>query len=266
MNQSSAKPIYDKRVYEILEGLQNGKDRDTLAEDFGHTDYHSIDMYMRRRNFTWDRVEKTYVPKFDEQQKKTKQILQRKTERIIEYLAEGIELDEIAQRVGLDDIETLGEYMTEKGYKWDADKRTYIELAGIVDSNGVVQSIPNKMEVQTKNNIAINQELKNQEAFNCTNEFTQYQPSIEWLHEHLPQLQKLISDEETKDSSQFPRYKIRGDAKVKSIQMALGLQAVANQFCQEFNIVQKEFYEVAIIECLIKYGYHFEVQNLLKNT
>lgn len=261
---TSAKPIYNKRVYEILEGLQNGKDRDTLAEDFGHTDYHSIDMYMRRRNFTWDRVEQTYVPKFDEQQKKTKQVVQRKTQRIIEYLSEGIELDEIAQRVGLDDIETLGEYMTEKGYKWDADKRTYIELAGIVDSDGVVKSIPNKMEGQPKNTTVIHQEPKKQET--GTNELTQYQSSIEWLHEHLPQLQKLISDEETKDSSQFPRYKIRGDAKVKSIQMALGLQAVANQFCQEFNIVQKEFYEVAIIECLIKYGYHFEVQNLLKNT
>lgn len=260
MGNTSSKPIYDQRVYEVLEGLQQGKSRDELAEEFGHTDYHSIDMYMRRRNFTWEKQNQTYVPKFDAQQSNVKQVLHNKTQRIIQYLLEGMDLNEVAERVGLGDIETLGEYMTEKGYKWDSQKQTYIELAGIVKSDGTIQSIqPEQIPtvVHTKDG-----SIKEVMPL----DLSPYEESIEWLHEHLPRLQKLIQEEETKDMSQFPRYKIRGDAKVKSIQMALGLQAVANQFCQEFNIVQKEFYEVAIIECLIKYGYNFEVQNLLKNS
>jgi hypothetical protein len=261
MSQSSKtkKPIYDRRVNEILDGLNQGKTRDELAEEFGHSDYRSLDMYMRRRNFTWDKHTQAYVPKFDDQDKTTQQVLYDKTKRIIQYLSEGADLDEVAERVGLGDIETLGEYMTKKGYKWDAKKRTYIEMAGIVANDGSIQPISS-----TKVEMNHPKGASDKETLLLDSET--YLPSIEWLHEHLPQLQKLIQDEETKAHSQFPRYKIRGDAKVKSIQMTLGLQAVANQFCQEFSIVQKEFYEVAIIECLIKYGYHFEVENLLKNS
>lgn len=260
MSNTLLKPIYDQRVNEILEGLKQGKSRDELAIEFGHKDYHSIDMKMRRNHFRWDKLLKTYVPKFDDQQNKVKQVLHNKTQRIIQYLLEGMDLNEVAERVGLGDIETLGEYMTEKGYKWDAQKRTYIELAGLVTSDGTVESVQSE-QMPT---VVYPKDDSMKEVMPL--DLSPYEESLEWLHKHLPRLQKLIQEEETKDMSQFPRYKIRGDAKVKSIQMALGLQAVANQFCQEFNIVQKEFYEVAIIECLIKYGYNFEVQNLLKNS
>lgn len=260
MSKTLSKPIYDQRVNEILEGLQQGKSRDELAIEFGHKDYHSIDMKMRRNHFKWDKLLKTYVPKYNDEFKTTRKILYNKTQQIIQYLLEGMDLNEVAERVGLGDIETLGEYMTEKGYKWDAQKRTYIELAGLVTSDGTVESVQSE-QIPT---VVYPKDNSIKEVMPL--DLSPYEESIEWLHENLPRLQKLIQVEETKDNSQFPRYKIRGDAKVKSIQMALGLQAVANQFCQEFNIVQKEFYEVAIIECLTKYGYNFEVQNLLKNS
>lgn len=263
-----SKPIYDKRVNEILQGLKQGKSREELAVEFEHSDYRSLDQYMRRRNFTWDKQEKNYVPKLDDSSVTTSQTVYNKTQKIIALLAEGIDLDEVAERVGLGDIETLGKYMTEKGYKWNSKKRTYIELAGIVTKDGSVQAIPNTSIVQQNVDEKISKEIDSNALLNeaISTEMEQLLPSIHWLHQHLHELQKIINDRQVNDQSQFPRYKIRGDAKVKSIQMALGLQAVANQFCSEFNIVQKEFYEVAIIECLMKYGYSFEVQNLLRNN
>lgn len=61
--QELDKPIYDERVNEILQGLAAGLTRDELAEMFGHTNYKSVDMYMRRKNFTWESTKQTYVPK-----------------------------------------------------------------------------------------------------------------------------------------------------------------------------------------------------------
>lgn len=57
------KPIYDERVNYILRSLTAGVTREELAKEFKHNDYRTLDMYMRRRNFKWDREKKTYVPK-----------------------------------------------------------------------------------------------------------------------------------------------------------------------------------------------------------
>lgn len=48
----------------ILRGLAEGKSRDELAAEFGYKNYKSLDIYMRRKNFIWDRVKQTYVPEF----------------------------------------------------------------------------------------------------------------------------------------------------------------------------------------------------------
>ena len=57
------KPMYNERVNDILRGLASGKTREELADEAGNSNWKSIDMYMRRKNFTWDQRKQTYVPK-----------------------------------------------------------------------------------------------------------------------------------------------------------------------------------------------------------
>ena len=55
-------PVFDRKVNKVLELLEEGKDKETIAEDLGYTNPISLDNYMRRRNFAWESRQKKYVP------------------------------------------------------------------------------------------------------------------------------------------------------------------------------------------------------------
>ncbi|WP_198430812.1 hypothetical protein, partial [Rhodococcus rhodochrous] len=62
--QADQKPIYDERANAILRGLVEGKTRDELAKELGYKNYKTLDIYMRRKNFKWDRDKQNYVPAY----------------------------------------------------------------------------------------------------------------------------------------------------------------------------------------------------------
>ena len=47
---------------EITVDTMEGKSRESLAEGFNLTNWRSLDTYMRRKGFTWDSINQTYVP------------------------------------------------------------------------------------------------------------------------------------------------------------------------------------------------------------
>lgn len=51
-------PVFDRKVNKVLELLEEGKDKETIAEDLGYTNPISLDNYMRRRNFAWESRQK----------------------------------------------------------------------------------------------------------------------------------------------------------------------------------------------------------------
>ncbi|OFV68899.1 hypothetical protein [Acetobacterium wieringae] len=60
--KASMEPIYDQRVTETLAGLMEGKTRKELAETFELANWRSLDTYLRRKGFTWDSHNQTYIP------------------------------------------------------------------------------------------------------------------------------------------------------------------------------------------------------------
>lgn len=52
------KKKYDEHY--IVEQLGSGMTREEVAAELGHKDYRSLDMYMRRRGYTWDGEYQTY--------------------------------------------------------------------------------------------------------------------------------------------------------------------------------------------------------------
>jgi len=263
--QESEKPIYDKRVDEIIQGLAEGLSRDELAEMFGHTNYKSVDMYMRRRNFTWESTKQTYVPKLPTvQEYKSKTMPNSKASIVIEMMKEpNFEIEVVCKKAGFKDHRELAEYMTAKGYQWSPDDKNYIKKSGKVDriepQNQEVMVIPvhEVMDERVETTeLQVNDELMHQ--------FKSYLPLFEMLNKNKERLLELVMPMGQSDT--IPRYIIPGRTSGKTIQMSESLQDMAVEYCNQRNIKQRELFEVAVIEFFRKYGFEYEIESLLKTN
>ena len=61
-------PIYDEKVKRIIEMLKF-KTRDEVAAELKYKSWKSLDMYMRRKNFTFDSQQGQYFPRKNRVQK-----------------------------------------------------------------------------------------------------------------------------------------------------------------------------------------------------
>ena len=64
-------------------------------------------------------------------------------------------------------------------------------------------------------------------------------------------------------SKNLPRYALPGLRIAKTIQITYPLTEFIKEFTEAKNIIQREFFEIAAIEFLKKYGYAAEVKGLL---
>ncbi|SFK78838.1 hypothetical protein [Brevibacillus centrosporus] len=133
------KPIYDERVNEILRGLTEGKTRDELAEEFGYANYKSLDMHMRRRNFTWDRDKQTYMPIYNRLEERDLEVSLTASSKAATVLSlfqkEGADARTIAKRLGFTDHRELAVYMKGKGYEWSSEAGNYVKMRGQVQED-----------------------------------------------------------------------------------------------------------------------------------
>lgn len=61
-NIEALQPIFDDKVKGILKLLEEGFSREEVAEQYRYSTYRSMDSYMSRKNFVWDKRKGTYVP------------------------------------------------------------------------------------------------------------------------------------------------------------------------------------------------------------
>ncbi|MBG9545513.1 hypothetical protein ABE29_23010 [Cytobacillus firmus] len=261
--QEVEKPIYDERVNEILQGLAAGLTRDELAEMFGHTNYKSVDMYMRRKNFTWDSTKQTYVPKLPSAKEyKNKAMPHTKATIVIDMMKEpDFMIEEICKKAGFKDYKELAEYMTAKGYQWSPDDKNYKKKTGHVD-----RIEPKKVEVppvqEVKLEVVETKELQVND--DVINKLQSYLPLFDMLEKNKEKLLELVMPMGQSDT--IPRYIIPGRTSGKTIQMSESLQDMAVEYCNQRNIKQRELFEVAVIEFFQKYGFEYEIESLLKTN
>lgn len=251
------KPVYDERVNEILRGLAAGKTREELAEEAGNSNWKSVDMYMRRRHFTWDSDRQTYVPKV-EPMKQDIMTDSSKAGHVISLLSkEGADVKTVAERLRFSDHRELAKYMNVKGYVWDADESNYVKQVGEVAAKKE-EPIDEVSEVVPKQ--AVNANPVN--PMNTgTREFDCFLPLLEMLEKHQERLLDLIVP--TAETGRLPRFVVPGVAKTKTVQMMNTLEQLVVDFSREKNISQRELFEVALIEFFRRYGYEQEVERLL---
>lgn len=250
------KPTYDNQVKEILKGLSEGKTREELAEVYKYKNYKSLDMYMRRKNFTWDSREKTYVPKINKGKRSDQPLLDSsKAGHVISLLSkEGADLKTVAHRLGFKNHVELGKYMTGRGYEWSSEEQNYIQKVGRVTTNHANDKqgafIKDKKE-------EVNQSQPHEKA----GDLERFLPLLELLENNKSRLLDLLTP--GSENGKVPRYVVPGIGKTKTVQMMSNLEELVVDFSREKNISQREIFEVALIEFFRKYGYEYEVDSML---
>ncbi len=214
-----------------------GKSRDELAEIYGHMSWKTVDMFMRRKGYSWNGDRQVYeiknsCPEIEEaEQAGTKKALQ-----VLKLFNEGKDSKEVACELGFKNHLALAEYMKEKGYFWNHQDRCYQFKGSEAFEDKPVESSSNdigKPELEEMVQVL----LKNRE--------------------YLDLLYQLDGNKS------LPRYSL-GDIRIaKTIQVSNRLNQLIMNFTSDNNINQREFFEIAAIEMMKKYGYEAEIKGLL---
>src|SRR5665648_169005 len=269
MSQQSSQRIKQERVSQILEMLQKGQPRDKIADQFGYSTWKSLDIYMRRHGFTWDSQNHIYTNAMSEAPHKEEltvpkgvddgNLAEVNPEEVVRLFSLGIlDARDIAKRTGFPGHKEMATYMRHRGYVWSATSINYLNsnpsplmtiLAGSTDA---IDSL------QLKDDAPLGHSLSNV----LSND--KYVTLLEFLWQSRDKLIKVI--ESITVENEIRVYTVPGKAKTKSILLSDGLTNLMLALCQEHSLSQRQGYEAALVEYLMKYGYRDNVEHLLNNV
>ncbi|RNB90204.1 hypothetical protein EDM59_01805 [Brevibacillus nitrificans] len=250
-------PVYDDRVKEILHGLTEGKTREELAERYEYSDYRSLDMYMRRRNFTWDRQRQNYVPAHSRLDGQDLDLLISESSKAAQVISlfkkEGADAKTISKRLGFGDHRELAAYMKGKGYAWSAEKSNYVKQTGTQQDT---EASSERSEAAPDNPVP----SSNATMVDLPG-LSRFLPILEMLERNRDRLVDLLTP--ASETGNIPRYVIPGVFVTKSVHMTNTLDQLVRDFSREKNMSQRDIFVVALIEFFRRYGYEREVETLL---
>lgn len=247
-------PIYDDKVKGILKLLGEGFSREEVAEQFRYSTYRSMDGYMSRKNFVWDKRKGTYVPV--DAIKDSMEIMvsfpSEKVRRVVmELNKEGVDLKEVALKIGFENHIEMARYMKSKGFEWSQEAGNYLSTSPIIpkDEESVATA---SSGASLEGSLSIGDGGVEQFLL------------LEWLALNKEGLQNLLGASVA--SGQIPRFTLLGTFVTKSVHMTNTLDLMVRDFSKEKNINQREIFEVALIEFFQKYGYAREVETMLQQN
>lgn len=127
-----------KREEYIIQRLGEGTTREQLAKEFGHKDYRSLDMYLRRRGYTWDTELQNYISKeskIQSDQFKATKVQAGKVAEIINLFNQGLDAKTVAEQTFFTSHHSLADYMKQKGYEWNQEMKNYVMKVGVENSS-----------------------------------------------------------------------------------------------------------------------------------
>jgi hypothetical protein len=253
-------PIYDRRVNETLAGLMQGRTREEISKDYKMTNQRSLDNYMRRRGFTWERDNQTYVPATT----KADNILEEldsgapfKAEMIMkrfEEMGEDSDPMAIADEFSFSDHREMGEYMESKHLFWNSDKKNYV-LKVLDCEDGESEESVDVEDKAFQRNVHLGDN-----GLGSLKELETYLPLLDLL---LQNKERLVTMLMPQTSGTLPRYTLPGNTKNQTLYMSEVVIRLMKEFCKSKNVKQKEVLEVALVEFFKRYGYQREIDKLL---
>jgi len=258
-----------EKIQHVLKGLQARMDRDEIARELGYKHYRSLDMFMRRQGYTWDRWNNVYLSP----EGRTQGMYARddappppgRAGKVISLFSRG-ELDprEIAAKLGFEGHREMAAFMASKGFVWDSDAGNYVPEGG----NGQTPAETPKPEavgsgsqgIASSSRAAPEEEILDDDQPSLE----RYLPLLRFLEENEEALRDLLAGSSSSPTEgSFPRYAIPGRFVTKSVHMSDQLDQMVRDFSEEKNIAQRHVFEIALVEFFRKYGYKREIDALL---
>lgn len=188
-----------------------------------------------------------------------KQVKSDRISQVLKMLQEGQPRDKIADQFGYSTLgfsghKEMATYMLRHGYIWSASSLNYINPNPAPTGVGLAvieKNLHDTSEVQTEHLAMATANLS----------FDKYKTLLDFLWQYRDQLIKVI--ESMNMENEMRVYTIPGKAKTKSIFLSDGLSELMLTLCQKHSLSQRQGYEAALVEYLIKYGYQDNVEQLL---
>ncbi|MDT0162164.1 hypothetical protein [Bacillus sp. AG4(2022)] len=248
-------PIYDVKVKGILKLLEEGFSREEVAEQYRYSTYRSMDSYMSRKNFVWDKRKGTYVPA-DALKVSMETMVNFPSDRVrrivMELNKEGADLKEVALKLGFENHLEMASYMKSKGFEWSQEAGNYLPTSPTMPNNREEVAVAST-DASLESSLSIG-----------NGGIEHFLPLLEWLASNKDGLQNLLGASVA--TGQIPRFTLQGLFVTKSVHMTNTLDQMVRDFSKEKNINQREIFEVALIEFFQKYGYEREVETLLQQN
>ncbi|MFP3389004.1 hypothetical protein [Brevibacillus sp. SIMBA_040] len=263
------KMIYDERVNEILRGLIEGKTRDELAKSLGYKNYKTLDIYMRRKNFKWNRDKQNYVPAYSLLDKQDISLALPSSSKVSTVISlfekKGADAKTIAKRLGFTDHRELANYMKARGYKWSSEQGNYQKVYGqlhkeTADRSSALDEISGK-DLESE---AVIPPISSSVSRMDAGTLERFLPLLEMLERNKDKLIDIIVP--GTESGKVPRYAVPGIFVTKSVHMTNTLDSLVREYSKEKNISQRDIFAVALIEFFRRYGYEHEIETLLGRT
>jgi hypothetical protein len=229
---------YLEKVEYILNSIQNGIKRDKISLELGYSNPKSLDIFMRRKGFLFDKNLGNYSPIKISDAKATKTFSEdKRLNNILSLFSEDtVDAKKVAQLTGFHNHIELADYMKSNNYIWNEACSNYIRIRN-TEANSPQEAEKNIIE---------------------TNELHEYLPLLRQLYKDKERLLKLITS--TAENSTLPEYSLTGLPSFLSITINENLNKLLKQFSEEKAYKLDKVFEVAIVEFLIKYNYNEEIQ------
>lgn len=229
--EAISQPKLEYSPQSINQQLASGMSRDDLAFEFGHKSFKSTDMYMRRHGYVWDAEIGLYMlAPVQPAPERPVSASVKKIRQILQYFEDGMDPKAIAKLLGFASHTGLAEFMKEKHYFWNSEIQNY-ELRG--------------------------GEIPPDQPADDTDPDDDF---VEKLARNRDKITEILAGDARPEP---PRYFIPGTRMPKSIHMSSTLNELLKTFCDENGMNQREFFDIATIETLKKYGYAAEVKGVL---
>lgn len=239
------KNSYDEKTSTILQMIEEGKTREEIAEYYGNSTWKSVDMYMRRRGFSWENeryVEEQVIELTSVQQDVVSTLTQ--AAQIVRMLdVKHPNPRQVAQKQGFESVDEMGKYMKSQSYIWNDEHVNYVY--------NDQQDTSTNASSSTSSNLSSGHALNKGEGLN---------------NQHLSLLNALLENQDElllwlqyAKEGQVPHYKFKGSATSKTLTMTSSSIVLLNDFSKEFNVSQRIIIEAALAEYLKKYGYANQV-------
>ena len=243
-------PVFDRQVNKVLALLDEGKEKEDIAEELGYSNPASLDNYMRRRNFAWESRERKFVPAAEKYSGKARNNLLQlkgvsKAALVISLFTEdGANPKDIAEQTGFTSHNEMATFMKRKKYEWDVKKNNYTKIK--------------KDEVENNTNV----KQLNFESEDLEEVLMEVLKGINELKDGKKKT--AVNDTTDEVSNELPRYRLEGIYKSKSFNMNSTLENMIIDFSKDRRISQKDIFEIAIVDFFLKYGDAEAMEELLE--